>query len=279
MKTEFREENQNYVMTFEGRLDTPSSLQVERDMQVLYDCEGHDIILDCTNLEYITSSGMRLFLDLLKVAKSKGSKCTLVGLNNEIYGVFDEPNAMTEEEIKEMQAEIERLRADNARLQSEMIRLVSRNLNLSEQLEVDVELHRRFEVARTLMKENIERQRNADLQDDGQLLALIDLRLEEKRSHLDPDFDSKQLAELIGVSQERLNKLFRNKSIYRTPEAYIDNLRTINAMRLLRTQPNYSIAAISEASGFNHVRTLQRRIMDVTGMTPADYRALFTRDM
>ena len=90
MKTEFREENQNYVMTFEGRLDTPSSLQVGRDMQVLYDCEGHDIILDCTKLEYITSSGMRLFLDLLKTAKSKGSKCTLVGLNEEIYYVFNE---------------------------------------------------------------------------------------------------------------------------------------------------------------------------------------------
>ena len=97
---------------------------------------------------------------------------------------------MTEKEIKEMQAEIERLRADNARLQSEMIRLVGRNLALSEQLEVDVELRRRFEVARTLMKETIERQRNADLQDDGQLLALIDLRLEEKRSHLNPDFDT-----------------------------------------------------------------------------------------
>ena len=186
---------------------------------------------------------------------------------------------MTEKEIKEMQAEIERLRAANERLQSEMIRLVGRNLALSEQLEVDVELRRRSDVARTLMEENIERQRNADLQDDGQLLALIDLRLEEKRSHLNPDFDTKQLAELLGVSMERLIKLFRNKSIYRTPEAYIDNLRTINAMRLLRTQPNYSIAAIAEESGFNHVRTLQRRIMDVTGMSPADYRALFTRDM
>ena len=87
------------------------------------------------------------------------------------------------------------------------------------------------------------------------------------------------MAELLGVSQERLIRLFRNKSIYRTPEAYIDNLRTMNAMRMLRTQHNYSIAAISEASGFNHVRTLQRRIMDVTGMTPADYRALFTRDV
>ena len=90
MKTEFREENQTYVMTFEGRLDTPSSLQVERDMQVLHNCEGHDIILDCTNLEYITSSGMRIFLDLLKIAKSKGSKCTLVGLSKDIYDVFDE---------------------------------------------------------------------------------------------------------------------------------------------------------------------------------------------
>ena len=186
---------------------------------------------------------------------------------------------MTEKEIKQILAENERLRADNARLQSEMIRLVNRNLNLSEQLEEDVELRRRAEVAEQLMKENIERQRNADLQDDGQLLALIDLRLEEKRSHLNPDFDTKQLAELLGVSQERLIRLFRNKSIYRTPEAYIDNLRTINVMRLLRTQPNYSIAAIAESSGFNHVRTQQRRIMDVTGMTPADYRALFTRDM
>ena len=186
---------------------------------------------------------------------------------------------MTEKEIKQLQAEVERLRAENERLQSEMIRLVSRNLNLSEQLEDNVEMRRRAEVARVLMEENIERQRNADLQDDSQLMALIDLRLEEKRSHLNPDFDTRQLAELLGVSQERLIRLFRNKSIYRTPEAYIDNLRTMNAMRMLRTQHNYSIAAISEASGFNHVRTLQRRIMDVTGMTPADYRALFTRDV
>ena len=101
MKTAFREENQNYVMTFEGRLDTPSSFQVGRDMQVLYDCEGHDIILDCTNLEYITSSGMRLFLDLLKVAKSKGSKCTLVGLNEEIYAVFDEVGFINLFEIRQ----------------------------------------------------------------------------------------------------------------------------------------------------------------------------------
>lgn len=90
MKTTFKEENNNFVMIFEGRLDTPSSAQVGRDMRVLYDCEGHDIILDCNALEYITSSGMRLFLELLKVAKGKGSKVTIIGLNNNIRDVFDE---------------------------------------------------------------------------------------------------------------------------------------------------------------------------------------------
>jgi anti-sigma B factor antagonist len=90
MKTTFKEENNNFVMIFEGRLDTPSSAQVGNDMQVLYNCEGHDIILDCNALEYITSSGMRLFLELLKVAKSKGSNVTITGLNNDIRNVFDE---------------------------------------------------------------------------------------------------------------------------------------------------------------------------------------------
>ena len=185
----------------------------------------------------------------------------------------------SEKEIKQILAENERLKEEVSTLKDEMIRLVRRNLDLTERMEEDTEQRRRVEVARELLEGNIQRQRNADLQDDGQLMALVDIRLEENRAHLKPDFDSHQLAELLGVSHERLNRLFRNKSIYRTPEGYIDNLRTLNALRLLRTQPNYSIASIAEDSGFNHVRTMQRRIMDVVGMTPADYRALFIKDL
>lgn len=94
MKTTFKQEDNNYVMVFEGRLDTPSSVQVRREMQVLNECEGHDIILDCTALDYIASSGLRLFLDLLKTANSKGSKVTIIGLNNDLRSVFDEVGFM-----------------------------------------------------------------------------------------------------------------------------------------------------------------------------------------
>jgi len=92
---------------------------------------------------------------------------------------------MTDEEIRRLQADNERLKAENADLRRQIeemkdqfIRLMNRNLALSEQLEEDVEQRRRAEVARELMEGNAKRQRNADLQDDAQLLALIELKLE-----------------------------------------------------------------------------------------------------
>ena len=88
MKTTFNEENGNFVMKFEGRLDTAAAPQVEKDMQPLYECDGRDIVLDCTQLEYISSSGLRLFLGLLKTAKPKGSHVFITGLNDDLRQVF-----------------------------------------------------------------------------------------------------------------------------------------------------------------------------------------------
>lgn len=182
------------------------------------------------------------------------------------------------EEIKQLQEENAFLRNEVERLKDELVRLVSRNLDLSERLEWDVDLRRRTEVAREIMAGHVERQRNADLQDDGQLMAIIEMRLEKDRPHLRPDFDVRALAEMLGVSQARLNQLFRKQTIHRTPEAYIDNLRTLEALRLLREQPNYTIAVIAEEAGFSNVRTLQRRIQDAIGMSPVEYRLMLTRD-
>ena len=88
MKTTFKEENGDLIMQFEGRLDTAAAPQTEREVQVLNDCMGHNIILDCTNLEYISSSGLRIFLGILKNAKPKGSHVYISGLNDDLRQVF-----------------------------------------------------------------------------------------------------------------------------------------------------------------------------------------------
>lgn len=185
---------------------------------------------------------------------------------------------MTEKEINQLQVENERLKKDVERLKDEMIRLIGRNLDLTEQLEGNTELRRRVEVARELLDGHVSRQRNADLQDDAQLMALIELRVEQHRLHTDPNFDTDALASLIGVSRERLMQLFRKNTIHRSPEGYISNLRVLTAMQLLREKPNYSIAAIAVEAGFGNVRTLQRHIMDAIGMTPVEYRQILTRE-
>ena len=181
-------------------------------------------------------------------------------------------------ELQQLQAENAALREEINQLKDEMMRLISRYLDLSERLEDDVDLRRRVQVAREILEGNIERQRNADLQDDGQLMAMIEMRVESDMLHQDPDFDTAALARLLGVSQERLHRLFHKQTIYRTPEAYIDNIRLLSAMRMLREQPNYTIAVIAEEAGFGNVRTLQRRFQDAIGMTPVEYRLMMTRD-
>ena len=88
MKTTFKEEDKQFVMYVEGRLDTAAAPQTERDVQPLNECAGHDIILDCTKLEYISSSGLRIFLAILKNSKPKGSKVFIRGLNDDLRQVF-----------------------------------------------------------------------------------------------------------------------------------------------------------------------------------------------
>lgn len=181
----------------------------------------------------------------------------------------------TKPDYEQLAAENTALKAEVDRLKDELVRLVGRNLDLTERLEYDVELRRRTEIARELLEGNIQRQRNADLQDDGQLMAIIEMRVEKDRPHLSPDFNSEALAEMLGVSRERLARLFRHQTIHRTPDAYIDNLRVLAALRMLREKPQWTIAAIAEECGLGNIRTLQRRVQEVIGMTPAQYRQMF----
>ena len=88
MSTTFKEENNDFVMYFEGRLDTAAAPQVEQETAPLVDCMGHNIILDCAKLEYISSSGLRIFLSILKNAKPKGSHVFIRGLNDDLRQVF-----------------------------------------------------------------------------------------------------------------------------------------------------------------------------------------------
>lgn len=72
----------------EGRLDTPASAEVTPYFEQLQEHADGTVILDCTNLAYIASSGLRLFLALRKVANTKGGKVIVKNINDSIRQVF-----------------------------------------------------------------------------------------------------------------------------------------------------------------------------------------------
>lgn len=71
-----------------GRLDTPASLEIAPKMDELAEEAGGTVILDCTELTYISSSGLRIFITLRKAAASKGGKIIVRNITNEIRSVF-----------------------------------------------------------------------------------------------------------------------------------------------------------------------------------------------
>ena len=71
-----------------GRLDTAASAQFAIDMQPLMDAASTHIVLDCTKLQFIASSGLRLLLSLRKETIAKGGDVTIVGATPEVKQVF-----------------------------------------------------------------------------------------------------------------------------------------------------------------------------------------------
>jgi anti-sigma B factor antagonist len=80
------------VAALEGRLDTGAAFLLKSKIQPLIDHADKTIVLDCEKLDYISSSGLRLFLNIRKAAAAKGGKVIIEHVTPQVRQVF----AMTE---------------------------------------------------------------------------------------------------------------------------------------------------------------------------------------
>ncbi|MBQ5984145.1 MAG: STAS domain-containing protein [Bacteroidales bacterium] len=89
MKTTIQETEKQIVATLSGELDTAAAMEMENELKPLYDSKGREIVIDCSGLEYIASSGLRILLGILKNAKACGSRVVLKNVNDVIREVFE----------------------------------------------------------------------------------------------------------------------------------------------------------------------------------------------
>lgn len=81
-------EASSVIANIAGRLDTAAAAQFQNDIKPLIDNADKQITLDCSALEFVSSSGLRLFLTLRKATIAKGGKVIITNLSPEIKQVF-----------------------------------------------------------------------------------------------------------------------------------------------------------------------------------------------
>jgi anti-sigma B factor antagonist len=81
-------EQDRIVVHLFGRLDTASSMEAEKKISEIAEVEKFPVVMDCKELQYISSSGLRLFLMMLKKGKVNKQPFTVSNVSPTIKEIF-----------------------------------------------------------------------------------------------------------------------------------------------------------------------------------------------
>ncbi len=77
------------VLMIEGRIDTTNFSQFEIEVNLLFNSGEKNFVFNCEGLNYISSSGLRVFLIAQKKSISLNGKLHLCNLQPNIKEIFD----------------------------------------------------------------------------------------------------------------------------------------------------------------------------------------------
>ena len=81
MEVVIDQKGEETVIKIKGRLDTNTVLPV-------WENPGVKVCVDCSDLEYVSSAGLRLFLILQKMTTAKKGSLRLIGMRNVVRETF-----------------------------------------------------------------------------------------------------------------------------------------------------------------------------------------------
>ena len=89
MDITLKEQDGRLIIAIIGDLDNAASSQAERSLRPLFQRTDCDVVIDCTELNYISSSGLRILLNVYKHTRTNGHTATLKGITDEVAEVID----------------------------------------------------------------------------------------------------------------------------------------------------------------------------------------------
>lgn len=78
-----------HVVSLQGHLDTLSSQPLEERLIKVIEGGERLLLIDCTSLEYVNSSGLKAILVAAKMLETAGGKLVLCGLSPRVLMIFE----------------------------------------------------------------------------------------------------------------------------------------------------------------------------------------------
>lgn len=88
MKTTIEQLEDCTLVTLEGELNTAASAEVNTILAPLIENGSGRIVIECKDLTYIASSGLRILLSILKSTKSNGGTLKLRNVNDNVKKIL-----------------------------------------------------------------------------------------------------------------------------------------------------------------------------------------------
>jgi anti-sigma B factor antagonist len=88
MKIKIQQNGQEVVVMLQGELDTMATSQMSEELNRVTDLTDHKLVIDCKDLEYISSSGLRFFMQLKRNSEQRGGSIELRNLNEDVQEIF-----------------------------------------------------------------------------------------------------------------------------------------------------------------------------------------------
>ena len=89
MTIEITQTADTVIAAIDGRLDTVTSSEFEQTLSPYISIQGVELIMDCSQMEYISSSGLRVVLMAHKSISANGGRFIIRNLSKEVRSVFD----------------------------------------------------------------------------------------------------------------------------------------------------------------------------------------------
>ena len=86
--TQILKEDGKTIIKTGSRIDTMNADEFEKDIQPALQEDGIDLVMDCSELTYMASSGLRIIQKTMRTVMMKRGEFKIVNVNPEIYKVL-----------------------------------------------------------------------------------------------------------------------------------------------------------------------------------------------